>query len=242
MVRMKKAVKKALGFTLIELLVVIAIIAILAAMLLPALSQARDRARQATCTNNLKQIGLALLMYSGDFDEWILPGRTNYPGWWTNGIGMQPWFYLLGDWQKYYNHYNVLRTDLDYGIILRASGNTRGMACPSQRVPQSYSDYRANLQLVGADPIAGGTPAPNNHKLSAVYNSSIAVWIFDGSDFGGQGAAVWYPANLSDGVTPVPAFRHNAMKYMNVLYVDGHVAAKTYSEMPNSIAGVGYNP
>jgi len=65
---MKKTKK---GFTLIELLVVIAIIAILAAMLLPALARAREQARRSVCISNLKQLGLALKMYTQDYREFF---------------------------------------------------------------------------------------------------------------------------------------------------------------------------
>jgi len=67
--------RKTHGFTLIELLVVIAIIAILAAILFPVFARAREKARQASCLSNTKQIALAFLMYVQDYDE-TLPGRA----------------------------------------------------------------------------------------------------------------------------------------------------------------------
>src|ERR1044071_7673478 len=67
--------RKAIGFTLIELLVVIAIIAILASILFPVFARARAQARKTVCLSNMKQIGLALMMYSQDFDEHYTSGQ-----------------------------------------------------------------------------------------------------------------------------------------------------------------------
>ena len=80
----KRSAKK--GFTLIELLVVIAIIAILAAILFPVFARARENARRASCSSNLKQMGLAVMQYTQDYDE-LMPFYYNRAGiWWMDAV------------------------------------------------------------------------------------------------------------------------------------------------------------
>ncbi|MFH0796721.1 MAG: DUF1559 domain-containing protein [Candidatus Omnitrophota bacterium] len=164
MAKIRKLVRKALAFTLIELLVVIAIIAILAAMLLPALSQAREKARQANCISNLKQIGLAVMMYVNDEDDYLPAWNT--PTW-------------EGRWY--------------YQLILYVTGKPLGAdyltkpeyiyRCPSDKVRAtrtfcmgnlSYGDYQGCLISDGAT----GT----YRKLNNVLRPSETVLLTETAD------------------------------------------------------------
>jgi prepilin-type N-terminal cleavage/methylation domain-containing protein len=116
--------RKSNNFTLIELLVVIAIIAILAAMLLPALSKARETAKGSQCTNNLKQMGTAAMQYAND----------------NGDFSTSPWFNSTYDWPRSLGIYlGMGKTKTE--VANRYANNKTLYLCPSHTPRQPASNY-----------------------------------------------------------------------------------------------------
>jgi prepilin-type N-terminal cleavage/methylation domain len=114
------------AFTLIELLVVIAIISLLAAILFPVFAQAREKARQAACLSNVRQIGNAAMMYAQDYDECIVPQR----------VGAFPSFPIYYWWGSVTMNGGTWVRDMRGGLLFPYMKNNEIARCPSFEVQE----------------------------------------------------------------------------------------------------------
>ncbi|MFH1904864.1 MAG: prepilin-type N-terminal cleavage/methylation domain-containing protein [bacterium] len=193
------------SFTLIELLVVIAIIALLSSLLLPALTGAREMARNIKCVSNLKQLGLIVTLYSQDNDGWILPSSI------TAGVdGVNQWMFILRD------HYGISYPGLGMGkgTLYDCPSETRGWGAYADG-HFYYTMYASNSRLMG------WTGNYSFHKTSRIFDATVAMMLIDSGLKADYNIGILYAGYA--------CCRHN--ERANVLYADGHVEGKTVGEL-----------
>jgi prepilin-type N-terminal cleavage/methylation domain-containing protein len=217
------------GFTLIELLVVIAIIAILAAMLLPALSKAKSKAQQISCLSNVRQAGLASVLYRGDNDDrFPTPGRT------VNGTWRMTSFAWLGNRGTQAGAYTEIDASLRYlNPYIGTYGPTSLVAmasCPVEKKSGTtfsfYENYGCSYQATAAGNDsyksltidAPGSAEPIKClKATELKSPSRMVIMSEGGTY----YVVW---NGTD--APATEYRHSRFPEprWNMTFADGHSA------------------
>ena len=166
------------GFTLVELLVVIAIIGILIAMLLPAIQAAREAARRMQCSNNLKQIGLALLNYevnNGSFPPGGFPAQGGVWGtsWWVRILSYAEGG-SIGDQYDYRESgwLGTSQANNQNNVALLNNQVISFMQCPSSTLPSMLKLEASNLQSTTYTGIAGAADNENLANNTSIYSAN----------------------------------------------------------------------
>lgn len=159
------------GFTLIELLVVIAIIAILAAILFPVFAKAREKARQASCLSNVKQLMLGILSYTQDYDE-VLPDHYTHGG----PYGTVPWNAKL---EAYVKNHQIFVCPSNKFNHCTTEGSAWGYVTWARYWPISYGFNTWNGGGTGGTPPGPGYTGPRGRSLSWVVRPAECIFIGD---------------------------------------------------------------